>query len=448
MYDLIVLGGGPAGYHGAQRAATAGLSTLLIEKSNLGGVCLNEGCIPSKTLLYSSKLFSQAKNSQAFGVSAQGVSFDLAKVMARKQKVVEMHRQGIAAMLKKGKVIVENNSGFLLPKTDAFNVKAGEKIFQAKRLLLCTGSEAIRIPVPGADSPLVVTNKEILSTPSIPGNLVVIGAGVVGLELASFFAEIGSSVTIIELLPFIAGSLDKEIGQILRRELEKKNIKFLLHTRVKEISDNRVICDCDGKSQTLSADLVLMSAGRKPIVKDFGLENLGVEIRDYAILTDPKGRTNISNVWAAGDVNGRSMLAHTAYREAEVCIDDMMGKDSSINYDVIAGVIYTHPEVAVVGFIQEEAEKRGFEALSHKLPMSYNGRYTTENEAGRGICKIVVDRKTRTILGVHMIGGSCSEMIFGAAMMVERKMTMSDMDTIVFPHPTISEIIKDTLGTA
>ena len=445
MFDLIVLGGGPAGYHGAAKAGQAGFSTLLIEKGPLGGVCLNEGCIPSKTLLFSSKLFSQAKNSRAYGVTVSDVAFDLSTVMARKQKIIEMHRRGIAGTMKKNSVIVETALGHLLPKTDVFNVQVNEKIFQGKRLLICTGAEAARLPIIGSDQSFVKTNKEILSLDSIPKNFVVVGAGAIGLEFASFFAEIGSTVTVVELMPFIGGALDNEIGLALKRELEKINIRFLLQARIEAIGDHAVIVSSESAQSTIAADTVLLSVGRRPVITGFGLENLNVKIDNNAIVTNENGRTNVDGVWAAGDVNGKSMLAHVAYREADVCIDDMTGKKSSVNYDAVPQVIYTHPEVASVGLTQEEAQKRAMDVFVAKLPLSCNGRYGAENEGGRGICKAVVKKADRTLLGVHMIGGACSEMIFGAAMLVAQKATLSDIDAMVFPHPTVSEIIKDTV---
>ena len=445
MFDLIVLGGGPAGYHGAERAAKAGFSTLLIEKSSLGGVCLNEGCIPSKTLLYSSKLFAAAKNSSAYGVTARDVAFDVQTVMTRKRKIIDMHCRGIAGGLKKCGVAIETGSGLILPKTESFNIAVGEKTFQGKRLLLCTGSEALRLPVPGADQPFVVTNREILSIDALPRDLVVVGAGAIGLELAVFFAETGSNVTVVELLPDIGGSVDKEIGQVLKRELEKANIRFLPQTRVTSFGDHAVNWESPAGTGTTAADSALMSVGRRSVTQGLGLESIGVTIEKKAIVTDEHGRTNVEGVWAAGDVNGRSMLAHTAYREADACIDDMLGRKSPVNYDAIAQVIYTHPEVAGVGLTAEEAGIRGFEVLVGKLPLSYNARYGAENEGGRGICKVVVDKQRRRLLGVHIIGGACSEMIFGAAMMIDRKMTVPEILAQVFPHPTVSEIIKDAV---
>jgi len=446
MNDLVILGGGPAGYYAAEQAGAAGLDTVLVGKGHLGGVCLNEGCIPSKTILYSAKLLSQARNSAKFGVSADGVRFDLATVMARKNRIIDTLRKAIASTLKKNKVRLIAAEGQVLAKEGgACRVRAGDEVIEARRLLVCTGSEAIRIPVPGADQDFVYTNREILSVDTIPGRLVVVGGGVIGLEIATFFAEVGSSVTVVEMLASVGGPIDTEISGILQKEMEKKGVAFKLNARVTGVGDHSVTYEVEGGRETVAADIVLMSVGRRPVTKGVGLENIGLNCERGAVVTDERSRTNLPNVWAAGDVNGKSMLAHTAYREGDVAVDDMLGKPNSVRYNSIPAVIYTHPEVAVVGYTEKEASGAGYDAASAKLPMSYNGRYLAETEAGRGICKVVVDREYGTLLGVHMIGSACSEMIFGAAAMIEDEMRIKDIRDIVFPHPTVSEILKDTL---
>jgi dihydrolipoamide dehydrogenase len=446
MYDLIILGAGPAGYRAAERAGAAGLNTVLIEKSNLGGVCLNEGCIPSKTILNSARLYTQAKHSQAFGVNASNVVFDLATVMARKEKIVNALRKGIATTLKKNRVTVETGEGKILDRKGmAFRVKVSNRIVEGKHLLVCTGSTAVRLNVPGVDQKFVFTNKELFSIDFIPENFVVIGGGAVGLEMAVFFAEIGSKVTVIELLSSIGGQIDFEIAQILQKELEKINITFKLLAKVDAIEDHVVVFEMNENKESIKADVVLMSVGRRPMTEGIGLDNLNVQIERGAVKTDEQGRTNIPGIWAAGDVNGISMLAHTAYREAEVCINGMLNKEDRVRYSAIPAVIYTHPEVANVGLTVADAEKLGIEVVSAKLPLSYSGRYLAENERDKGVCKVVIDKKDRTLIGVHMIGGMCSEMIFGAATMIDKKMKIDEIKEIVFPHPTVSEIIKDTL---
>ncbi len=446
MYDLIVLGGGPGGYYAGERAGAKGLSTVVVEKRNLGGVCLNEGCIPSKTILHSAKLYSHARHSEAYGVKSENVTFDLATVMKRKDKIIDMLRKGIASTLKKNKVTVESGEGKILPKEgETFRVQVGEKVLEGKRLLICTGSEAIRPPIPGADQEFVLTNREILSIDHIPEKLVVIGGGVIGLELATFFAEVGSEVKVVEMLPTIGGPIDPEISNILMKEMEKRGVTFHLEAKVTGIGDRNVTFEAGGKSETVPANSVLLSVGRRAVTKGIGLENLNVLVERGAIVTDERGRTNVSGVWASGDVNGKVMLAHTAYRETDVCLSDMTGGGQRMRYHTIPSVIYTHPEVAIVGYTEDQAKERGYDAVTGKLPMNFNGRYLAENEGDRGVCKVVVDRKYGTLLGVHIIGAKCSEMIYGAAALIEDEMRVQDIEEIVFPHPTVSEIIKDTL---
>ena len=447
MHDLIIIGGGPAGYVAAEHAGKSGLSVLLIEKGSLGGVCLNEGCIPSKTLLHCVKLFSAAKSSAAFGVTAERVSFDLGPVMARKQKTVETMRNGIASTLAKHKVEICAGSAAILGKSGGtFRVAAAGKEHEAARLLVCTGSEAVRLGVPGAQQDFVMTNREILSVSSIPSTIAVIGGGAIGLEFASFFAEAGSRVSVVEILPTIGGRLDKDIAGALKRELDKKGIVFYLQSKVTSIGDRSVTFESGGKSQTLPADIVLISVGRRPVIGGFGLETLGVMVEKGAIKTDLQGRTNVPGVWAAGDVNGISMLAHTAFREAKVCVHDMLGIRDAVNYDAIPSVIYTHPEAATVGLTKDEAAARGFAPVEGRLPLTFNGRYFAETDNERGTIRVVADAKSRRLLGVHLLGGNCSELIGGAAALIEQGLTLEDAAKIVFPHPTVSEIIGDAMA--
>lgn len=448
MYDLIILGAGPAGYHAAERAADGGLNVALVEKNLLGGVCLNEGCIPSKTILYSAKLFSHAKDSERYGIKVNEASFDFGAVMARKKRVVERLRKGIEFSLKKRKVALVGGRGTILSskgREGSFRVKVGDDTIEGSRLLLCTGSEPVRPPISGADRGSVLTSGQVFALEKAPEKLAVIGGGVIGLELATFFAEIGSRVAVIEMLPAIGGVLDRELSGILQKELGGKGIEFFLEAEVVRIEERSVVFNSGGASKQVPADAVLLSVGRRPVIEGFGLEELGLWTENRAVCVDSRGRTSLQGVWAAGDINGKSMLAHTAYREADVCVNDILGIDDSVNYDAVPGVIYTAPEVASVGLTSEEAGRRGYDAVEKKLPMSYSGRYLAENDMGRGVCKVVVEKKSSRVLGVHMIGSACSEMIWGAAMMVERDVTVQDAQKIVFPHPTVSEIIKDTL---
>ncbi len=449
-YDLIVLGGGPAGYNAAERAAEAGMKTCLIEGKALGGVCLNEGCIPTKTLLYSAKIYDYAKHGQEYGVSFSGATIDHSFVIDRKNKVKSMLVGGIGATMKKLGVEVVTAFGTITGKDgEGFHVSADGKDYCGKQLLVCTGSEAVVPPIPGLRESVAagfaLTNREILDLREIPEKLVVIGGGVIGLEMASYFNSVGSKVTVVEMLDHIAGPTDSEISKILQKNYMKKGIEFLLGAKVTAVGDGSVSYEKDGKEVKLAADKVLVSIGRRAVTAGVGLETIGVEMNRGAIVTDEYCHTSVAGVWAAGDVNGKSMLAHTAYREGEVAVNNMMGKTDTVNYNAIPAVIYTNPEVASVGETTETVKAKGLDAKVQSFTLKYSGRYIAENEGGDGIVKIIVDNEHRKVIGVHMIGNYASEIIYGAAMMVAREMRVDDVRKIVFPHPTVGEVIREGL---
>ncbi|MBE6903320.1 MAG: dihydrolipoyl dehydrogenase [Ruminococcaceae bacterium] len=450
-FDLIVLGGGPAGYLAGERAGHAGLKTLVIEKRALGGVCLNEGCVPSKSLLYSAKIFDYCNgHGEKYGVTAENAKIDQKKVIARKNKVVATLVGGVGMQLKKNHVTVEMGEGQILGKTaEGFKLKVNDKEFIGKKLIIATGSEPVLPPIPGLmeayKSGFGLTNREVLDLEVIPENFVVIGGGVIGLEMASYFNSVGSKVTVIEMLDHIAGNTDREISSILQKNYEKKGITFKLSCKVTSIGTDSVEYEENGEKKTVKADKVLLSIGRRPVTKGFGLETLNVEMDRAAIKTDDQGRTNISGLYATGDVNGVLMLAHTAYRESEVAINNITGKKDIMRYNAIPSVIYTNPEVASVGMTEEAAKAKGYEVKTVTTSMMFSGRYVAENEGGDGICKLVVDTKNNRLLGVHMIGNYSSEIIYGAAMMIETEMKIDDIKELVFPHPTVCEIIREAL---
>lgn len=447
-YDLIVIGGGPAGYLGAERAGQAGLKTLLVEKQYIGGVCLNVGCIPSKTLLYSAKILDNAKHGSKYGVTAEGLAINHPAIVDRKNKVVKALTGGVRAQLKgKGVTVVDGLAQIDGRTDDGYVVRVGKDTYTGKRLLIATGSVPAVPPIKGLEEGLksgrVLTSNEIFDVEAIPSSLVVIGGGVIGLEMASYFNSAGSKVTVVELLDHIGGSIDLEIAGILQAEYAAKGIEFKLEAKVVEVTADSAICEENGNQVEIRADKVLLSVGRRPVVQGFGLETIGVEVVRGHINTDEQGRTNIPGVYAAGDVNGRSMLAHTAYREAEVCVNNMVGCKDKMTYDAIPMVIYTNPEVAAVGETEESAKQKGIDIEVVNLSMRYSGRYLAENQGGRGICKMVVDKSSKRIIGVSMIANYASEIIYGAGMMVDRAMTVEDAKRIVFPHPTVSEIIRE-----
>ncbi|MCX7842066.1 MAG: dihydrolipoyl dehydrogenase [Clostridia bacterium] len=450
VYDLIIIGGGPAGYLAAERAGHEGLNTLLIEKRFVGGVCLNEGCIPSKALLYSAKVLDAARHGEKYGVTVSNAALNHEAVIDRKNKVVKTLVTGIKAKLKKNKVTLVEGFGEIAGRnSEGYEVKANNETYTGKRLLIATGSMPVIPPIPGTKEGIekgyVLTNREILDLRTVPASLVIVGGGVIGLEMASYFNSAGSKVTVIEMLDHIAGYTDREISDILLKNYQKKGVEFKLGAKVVEIQEGAVVYESNGQKFTAQADKVLMSIGRRPVADGIGLEKIGVEIERGRIKTDEKGKTNVPEVYAAGDVNGFSMLAHTAYREAEVCINNILGKKDIIRYNAIPSVIYTNPEVGCVGETEESAKEKGIDYEAVKISMMYSGRYVAENEGGDGICKVLIDKKYRKLIGVHMIGSYASEIIYGAGLMIETEMRVEDIKELVFPHPTVCEIIREAI---
>ncbi len=449
MFDLIVLGGGPAGYLGAERAAHAGLKTCVIEKRALGGVCLNEGCIPSKALLNSAKIYEHAKEGVKYGVSASDVKLDQKAVVARRGKVVKTLVAGVGAKMKAAGVTVVKEEGVISGRADGgYKVTAGGQEYTATKLLIATGSSALVPPIPGVRENIggfVLTNREVLELPEIPKNFVIIGGGVIGLEMAAYYCVAGAHVTVVEMLDHIAGPTDREISTMLQKEYAKKGVDFKLNTKVVAVEPGKVVCEAEGKTIEIPADKVLLSIGRRANTANIGLETIGVDLNRGVIVVDEQCRTNVEGVYAAGDCIGGIMLAHTAYREAEVAVNAMIGKRDKMRYHANPSVIYTHPEVASCGLTEEEAAQKGLEVEVKKLSMRYSGRFIAENEGEDGICKILVDKKHRNVVGVHMLGNSGSEAIWGAAALIESEMRVKDVKEIIFPHPTVSEMIREVI---
>ncbi len=450
-YDVIVLGGGPGGYLAAERAAEGGMKTAVVEKRALGGVCLNEGCVPTKSLLYCAKQYSTALHGGDYGFSAENVKYDHAKVVERKQKVVRTLVSGVGATMAANKVDVIMEEGTIRGKAPdgTFEIQAGEKILNTDRIIIATGSVTAVPPVPGLKEGLasgfVATNREILDLKELPESIVCMGGGVIGLEMACYFATVGVKVTVIEMLDKIAGPTDKDICDLLMKTYKKVGMEFKLSAKVLEIGADRVVYeDKDGKHE-LPCGKVLLSAGRRANVAGAGVENIGVITERGAVVTDRMMRTNVPNVYAVGDCNGKLMLAHTAYREAEVAVNNILGKRDTINYDSIPSVIYTTPEVASVGLTKAAAEKQGLNVKEVKLPMMYSGRYVAETMNGDGFVKLVLDKDKDRLVGVHLVGNYASEMIYGAAMMLDTELPPERLKKFVFPHPTVCEIIREAL---
>lgn len=450
MYDLIILGGGPAGYNAAERAGHAGLKTVVIEERALGGVCLNEGCIPTKTLLYSAKIYDYAKHSADYGVTFGSASIDHGFVVERKNKVVKQLVSGVGAKMKKcGVEVVKATATIKERNAEGFVVVAEGKEYVGKQLLICTGSSAAIPPIDGLADSLkegyALTNREVLDLKELPREIVIVGGGVIGLEMASYFNSVGAKVYVVEMMNKIAGPVDGEISTMLQKEYAARGIEFILGAKVVSIKDKSVTYEKDGKLSTIKSDYALVSIGRRARTQGLGCENIGLKLERGAIVTNEYGKTNVPGVWAAGDVNGKSMLAHTAYREGEVCINNILGGKDRVNYAAIPSVIYTNPEVASVGETTETAKAKGLDVEIQTVTLKYSGRYIAENEHGNGVLKVLIDKKHRNIVGLHMIGSYASEIIYGAAMMVETEMRVTDIQKLVFPHPTVCEVVREAM---
>lgn len=448
MIDLVIIGAGPAGYVAAERAGAKGLKVVLFEKKELGGVCLNEGCIPTKTLLYSAKVYDTAKHGDKYGVFAPDVTFDFKKITDRKNKVVKKLVGGVGAKMKAHHVEVIKGNAYIKERgSEGIEIESAGQSYFAKNLLVCTGSEAFVPPIPGLESTgdVILTNREILALTEKPESLVIIGGGVIGMEFASFFNSMGTKVTVIEMLDEILTGMDKGMSAMLRDMYAKKGVEFNLQAKVVEIKGNEVVFEKDGQKQSVKGDKILVSVGRRAVIAGFGLENLGVELYRGGIKVDEKMKTNVPNVYAAGDVTGFSLLAHTASREGEVVVNNLTGRNDIMRYNAIPGVVYTNPEIAGVGLTEEAAKAKDIPYRVASLPMAYAGRFIAENEGGSGVCKVLVGEKYGEILGVHMLGNPSSEMIYGACMAIEQEMTLKEMEEVVFPHPTVSEIFKETV---
>lgn len=446
-HDLIILGGGPAGYTAAERAARGGLNTLLIEKRALGGVCLNEGCIPTKTLLYSAKIWHLAEDAKKYGIEASADQFLMDKVNARKNKVVRKLVAGIKGKMTNAGVTVVTGEGEILPPTtpEEYSVKVEEETYTAPRLLLASGSETFVPPIPGLNTVDYWTSREALESKELPKSIAIIGGGVIGMEFAAFYNRVGVEVHVIEMLPEILGGMDSEMGALLRAEYTKLGVKFYLQHKVTSVAPEGVTVEFEDNSFVIPTERILLSVGRRPVTEK--LSPLGLEMEGRGVKVDATMRTSLPGVYAAGDVTGYSLLAHTAVREAEVAVDNMLGKNAQMSYRAIPGIIYTQPEVAGVGMTEDQLKKEGISYRKHQLPMAFAGRFVAENEMANGVCKILIGEDD-TLLGAHMLGNPASELIVVIAVAIERGIKAHELASVVFPHPTVGEIIKETIESS
>jgi dihydrolipoamide dehydrogenase len=442
MYDLIVIGAGPGGYEAAAHAARMGKKVALVEKGRMGGTCLNVGCIPAKTLLRSSKLFHECRQAAAYGVRVGSVEFDMPTVVERKNRVVATLTKGVESMLKRAGVETIVGNARLLSRSI---VEVGDRRLAAANILIATGSRPAVPPIPGVRSEWVLDSDTVFGLDHVPQRVAIIGGGYIGLEFACFFKEVGARVDVYEMLPEIAAGSDHEISARMLQILKRQGVKFHLSCKVLAIEGQTVhYADADGAKASSSADYILNATGRSPVVDRLGLEGLGVDFGPKGIRTSEQGKTNVAGVWACGDVTGRRMLAHAATREG-MAVNNMFGGKDRIRYHAIPSVIYTHPEVAAVGRTEEELKQGGIAYKKSVAPMSVAGRFLVEHEGGTGMVKVLAGERFHEILGVHAIGDASSEFIIAAATMVETEMCVPDAAEIVFPHPTVSEALREAI---
>jgi dihydrolipoamide dehydrogenase len=443
MYDLIVLGAGPGGYEAAAHAGEMGRKVALIEKEYIGGVCLNTGCIPTKTLIHSAKILQSIREAGDYGVKTTISEVDYKQIQKRKKEVITLLAKGVENKLKRSGVEIIWGEGHLSAKNI---VTVGGKDYETKNILIATGSRPAIPPIEGMDCKKVLDSTDILNLDKIPESLAVIGAGAIGLEFAYFFNEMGTEVKVIEMLPDIACQMDREISSHLLKNLKNQGIDFSTGSRVTGINDKEISYTReDGKNETAQSEFILNATGRKPNVENIGLDEIGVFYDSGGIKADLEGKTNVSGIWTCGDVTGRCLLAHAATREGIVAVKNMFGKKDTMRYKAIPNVIYTSPEVASAGMTEEMLEREGTGYNKNILPLNVSGRFVAENGKKTGYIKVLTGDKYNEILGIHIIGDAAGEMIYGAATFIEMEMRVDDIREIVFPHPTVSEAIKEAI---
>lgn len=453
QFDLIVIGSGPGGYVGAIRGAQLGLKTAIIEKDKTyGGTCLNVGCIPSKALLESSENFVAAqKDFAAHGVKISKVELDLNTMMSRKDKVVQQNTEGIAFLFKKNKITPFAGTGKVLGtgKVEVKDAAGKTQVLNAKHIMIATGSAPVELPFLKFDEDKIVSNTGALALKKVPATMVVVGGGVIGLELGSVWARLGSQVTVIEYANRLGGAMDQDCMNVLRKNLEKEGMKFMLSTKV---TASKVAADgveityeslTDGKTATMKAETVLVATGRKPYTDGLGCEEAGIQ-RDPQgrIVVDKKYQTSIPGVYAIGDVIAGPMLAHKAEEEGVAVAELLSGHAGHVNYDTVPGVIYTHPEISSVGITEEMAKEQGLEINVGKFPFMANGRARAKGFI-EGFVKIIADKKTDRILGAHMVGPGVSELIHEVIVCMEFGGSSEDLARSFHAHPTLSEVVRE-----
>jgi len=456
--DLVIIGGGPGGYVAAIRAAQLGGKVTLIEQEELGGTCLNWGCIPTKALLRGVEILDLIEGGKDYGIQAGSVTVDFAKLMARKDRAVKTLVGGVSGLMKANGIEVIKGTGRLVSpqKIEVVNAKQEKEIYQARKIILAPGSVSAEIPIPGANLPGVIDSNGALTLKEIPESLVIIGAGPIGLEFGTVYAALGSKVTVLEMLPQVLPSEDPEIAAVLEKTLRRFKIQSLTGVKVEKIIERpegklQVTAAVGGGEKVFPAQYVLMAVGRKPKVEGLGLEEAGVKFSKKGIEVNDKMETNIPGVFAIGDVTGKWLLAHYASAQGEVAARNALGQETQMDERVVPRCVYTLPEVASVGLTEKKAGEEGHEVKVGRFPFAANGKATILGERN-GLVKIVADGKYDEILGVHIVGPHATDLIGEAVVVMRLEGTAPDIGHAIHPHPTLTEAMMeaafDVDGTA
>jgi dihydrolipoamide dehydrogenase len=442
-YEAAVLGGGPGGYVCAIRLAQLGKKTVLIEKQDVGGTCLNRGCIPTKALLHSAKVYETVMHASQFGIITGEVNCDYGMISAKKDTVVKTLRGGVEYLLKKNGVDIVRGEGVLKSGRE---ISVGGETIAADNIVLATGSRPMAVPIPGIGSDNVMDSDGVLAMKEAPESLVIIGGGVIGIEFATLMGTLGKKVTVVEMLPQILSGVDEEIVAEMRTVLQKKGIKIYTSAKVIRIesSDGAVVChyEQDGKPAEASAQVCMVAIGRKPNTEGIGLDIVGVKGERGFIEVDETMRTNVPGIYAIGDITGKMQLAHVASEQGIVAAHNIAGHKKRMHYGVIPACIYTSPEIAAVGLTEQAAKEKGYSVKTGRFVTSANGKSMIVGEKN-GVVKIVTDAKTGEILGAHMMCPRATDMIAEICVVMRAEGTIDELEDTIHPHPTISEMVME-----
>ncbi|WP_319531747.1 dihydrolipoyl dehydrogenase [uncultured Cohaesibacter sp.] len=452
-FDVIVVGSGPGGYVTAIRASQLGMKTAIVEKNDLGGICLNWGCIPTKALLRSAEIYHFMQNAKDYGLSAEGVSFDLQKVVERSRGVSKQLNNGVGFLMKKNKVTVIKGAAVLEGKGAIKVTGENEGVYKAPHIILATGARPRVLPGLEPDGKLIWTYFNALKPDIMPKSLVVVGSGAIGIEFASFFNTMGADVTVVEMMPKVLPVEDDEISGMARKALEKQGIKILTEAKVTSVNKSGETLEATiekkgGKTETVKADRLISAVGVQGNIENLGLEKLGIKTDRGCIVIDDYGRTNVEGIYAIGDVAGPPMLAHKAEHEGVVCVEAIAGKKPHpMDKSKIPGCTYCHPQVSSVGLTEQACKEKGLDVRVGRFPFIANGKAIALGEP-EGMIKTIFDKKTGQLLGAHMIGAEVTELIQGFCVAMGLETTEEELMHTIFPHPTLSEMMPESVRDA